>query len=171
MLRGPKKVEILVTEKQRECLEKLIRRRSTPQYVVKRATLVLDSVEGLSNSEISRRLPLDRPQVVTWRGRWIQRYPELVLIEQEHPEELEAAILNTLRDRPRPGTPPTFTELQVLQIVAIACEDPSASNRPISHWTAREVRDEAIQRGIVPSISVQQVGRFLKSGGFAPPPL
>lgn len=106
MLRGPKKVEILVTEKQRECLEQLIRRRSTPQYLAKRARLILDSVEGLSNSEISRRLPLDRPQVVTWRGRWIQRHPELVLVEQEHPEELEAAILSTLRDRPRPGTPP-----------------------------------------------------------------
>jgi putative transposase len=162
MLRGPKKVDIFVTKKQRECLEQLIRRRSTPQYLAKRARLILDSVEGISNSEISRRLPLDRPQVVTWRARWIQRYPELYLIEQEHPEELEASILETLRDRPRPGTPPTFTAEQVLQIVAIACEEPSACGRPISHWTAREVRDEAIQRGIVTSISVQQVGRFLK---------
>jgi putative transposase len=152
----------LVTEKQREYLEQLIRRRSTPQYLAKRAQLILDAVKGISNSEISRRLPLDRPQVVTWRGRWIQRYPELVLVEQEHPEELETAILSTLRDRPRPGTPPTFTEEQVLQIVAIACEEPSASDRPISHWTPREVRDEAIQRGIVTSISVQQVRRFLK---------
>jgi putative transposase len=162
MLRGPKKIDIFVTKKQRELLEQLVRRRSTPQYLAKRAQLVLDSVEGVSNTEISRRLPLDRPQVVVWRGRWIQEYPKLCLIEQEQPAELEAAILQTLRDRPRPGTPPKFTEQQVLQIVAISCEDPSACDRPITHWTPREVRDEAIQRGIVPSISTQQVGRFLK---------
>jgi len=156
MLRGPKKIDIFVTEKQRELLEQLIRRRSTPQYLAKRARLVLDSVAGISNTEISRRLPLDRPQVVLWRGRWIHHYPELCLIEQQH----QAAILQTLRDRPRPGTPPTFSEQRVLQIVAIACEDPSACDRPISHWTPREVRDEAIKRGIVTSISVQQVGRF-----------
>lgn len=162
MLRGPKKKEIAVTEKQRLLLEQLVRRRSTPQFLVKRAQLVLDSVQGISNMEISRRLPLDRPQVVLWRGRWIERFPELCLIEHEHPEELEAAILETFRDQPRPGTPPTFSEQQVLQIVAIACEDPKVCGRPISHWTPREVRDEAIKRGIVSSISTRQVGRFLK---------
>ncbi|WP_330217256.1 helix-turn-helix domain-containing protein [Paenibacillus durus] len=56
----------------------------------------------------------------------------------------------------------TFTEEQVVQIVAIACEDPKDCGRPISHWTPREVRDEAVKRGIVPAISVTQVGRFLK---------
>ncbi|WP_240472971.1 helix-turn-helix domain-containing protein [Paenibacillus sanguinis] len=104
-----------------------------PQYVGKRVRLILDAVEGISNTEISRRLPLDRPQVVVWRGRWIQHYPELCLIEQQHPEELEAAIMQILRDRPRPETPPKFTKQQVLQIVAIACEDPSTCGRPISH--------------------------------------
>ena len=105
---------------------------------------------------------MDRPRVVLWRGRWINQYVELSRIEHEHPEELEAAIMQLLSDQPRPGTPPTFTEQQVLQIVAIACEDPAASERLISHWTAREVRDEAIKRGIVSSISITQVGRFLK---------
>jgi putative transposase len=162
MLRGPKKTDIFVTEKQRKLLEQLIRRRGTPQYLAKRARLVLESVDGISNTEISRRLPLDRPQVILWRKRWVDRYPELCLVEQEHPEELEEAIGQTLRDLPRPGTPPTFTEQQVLQIVAISCETPTDCDRPVSHWTPREVRDEAIKRGIVSSISTRQVGRFLK---------
>ncbi|WP_025689482.1 COG3415 family protein [Paenibacillus zanthoxyli] len=161
MLRGPKKNEIFVSDKQREVLEQLIRRRSTPQSLAKRTRLVLESVKGVSNMALSRLLPLDRPQVVLWRGRWIQQYPELCRIEQEHPEELEAAIVQTLRDEPRPGTQPTFTEQQVLQIVAIAYENPEAIGRPISHWTPREVRDEAIKRGIVSSISVSQAARFL----------
>jgi hypothetical protein len=54
MVTGPKKTEIAVSEEQRRLLKQLIRRRSTPQYLVKRARIVLESVEGVSNSEISR---------------------------------------------------------------------------------------------------------------------
>ncbi|MEI7028443.1 helix-turn-helix domain-containing protein [Paenibacillus sp. y28] len=160
--RGPKASELLVSDTQREILEQLIRRRSTSQSLAKRVRLVLEAAGGLSNTAIGGLLPMDRPRVVLWRKRWIEQYLELCQIEQAHPEELEAAIVQLLSDQPRPGTPPTFTEQQVLQIVAIACEDPSASGRSISHWTSREVRDEAIKRGIVASISVTQVGRFLK---------
>lgn len=66
-----------------------------------------------------------------------------------------------LRDEPRSGHSPTFTAEQVVQIVAIACAHPKYCGRPISHWTPREIRDEALKRGIVPTISVTQVGRFL----------
>jgi putative transposase len=48
--------------------------------------------------------------------------------------------------------------------VALACEPPDLSHRPISHWTPRELADEARKRGIVESISPRHVGRFLKSG-------
>ncbi|WP_218639641.1 helix-turn-helix domain-containing protein [Paenibacillus sp. FSL R7-0337] len=49
-----------------------------------------------------------------------------------------------------------------VQIVAIACEDPKVCGRPVSHWTPREVQNEAVKRGDVETISVRQVGRFLK---------
>jgi len=49
--------------------------------------------------------------------------------------------------------------------VALACEGPEHWQRPISHWTPRELADEAIKRGMVPSLSPRHVGRFLKSGG------
>ncbi|MNN57983.1 hypothetical protein D3C81_1730010 [compost metagenome] len=100
--------------------------------------------------------------MILWRERWINHYPQLCLTKHEHPEELEDVIIQVLRERPRPGTPTTFTGQQILQIVAIACEDPKAYGRPVSHWTPRGVRDEVIKRGIVPTISVRQVGRFLK---------
>lgn len=162
MLRGPKKIEIHVSEKQREVLNQLIRLRSTQQFLVKRARLIRAAAEGVSNTEISRNLPLDRPQVVLWRGRWIEASSKLCVVEQEHPAELEDTIVQLLSDQARPGTPPTFTEQQILQMVALSCEDPAACDRPISHWTPREVQDEAIKRGIVSSISISQVRRFLK---------
>jgi hypothetical protein len=39
--------------------------------------------------------------------------------------------------------------------VAIAGESPEKSERPLSHWTARELTDEALKRGIVERISPQ----------------
>ncbi|MNM55668.1 hypothetical protein D3C81_668120 [compost metagenome] len=140
MRTGPKPAAIEITSEQQLILKRFISRRSTPQYLAKRARIVLDSKAGLSNSEISRSLPLDRPQVVMWRKRWLQHYPQLCQIQQEHPNELESAILQVLRDEPRPGHPHTFTAEQAVQIVAIACEDPKDCGRPISHWSPREVR-------------------------------
>ena len=65
-------------------------------------------------------------------------------------------------DLPRSGSPGKFTAEQVTQILAVACEDPEASGRPVTHWTPRELADEVAKRGIVESISPRQVGRFLK---------
>ena len=39
---------------------------------------------------------------------------------------------------------------------------PEASERPVSHWTPREVAEEAVQRNIVSRISVRTVGAFFK---------
>ena len=50
-------------------------------------------------------------------------------------------------------------------IIATACEPPEKSGRPVTHWTSRELADEVIKRGIVATISVRHVGRFLKDGG------
>ncbi len=71
-----------------------------------------------------------------------------------------------LSDKARAGAPTTFSAEQIVQITAIACEKPEDSERPISHWTARELADEALKRRIVEQISPRSVGRFLKSGGL-----
>jgi hypothetical protein len=57
-----------------------------------------------------------------------------------------------------------FAAEEIVQIIAIACEKPEDAGRPISHWTARELADEALKRRIVGRISRRSGGRFLKSG-------
>ena len=52
--------------------------------------------------------------------------------------------------------------------MALACESPKLSGRPITRWTHRELRDEVIKRGIVASISVAQVGRYLQQAALQP---
>jgi hypothetical protein len=69
-----------------------------------------------------------------------------------------------LCDAPRSGAPATYTPEQICAVIAMTCERPSESERPISHWSQREIADEAIRRGLVPSISQRSVGRFLKRG-------
>src|SRR6266516_467855 len=65
---------------------------------------------------------------------------------------LLALIAQLLADAPRPGAPPTFTPEQIVQLVAVACEPPEQSGRPIDHWTARELADEVKKRHLVTNI-------------------
>jgi hypothetical protein len=52
--------------------------------------------------------------------------------------------------------------------LAVACESPEKSGRPITHWTAQELTDEVIQRRLVTSISPSQVSRYLREAALQP---
>jgi putative transposase len=56
-----------------------------------------------------------------------------------------------------------------MQIMALVCEKPEVADRPVSSWPPRELADEAIKRGIVPTISPRTVERFLKGERNATP--
>jgi transposase len=81
---------------------------------------------------------------------------------------LRRAIEAVLTDEPRPGAPAKFTPEQVTQILAVACEPPEISGRPITHWTAQELTDEVIKRRIVAKISPSQVSRYLREAALQP---
>src|SRR5215468_8824254 len=72
------------------------------------------------------------------------------------------SVSERLADAPRSGAPATYTPEQICAVIAMTCEKPSESERPISHWSRREIADEAIRRGLVSNISQRSVGRFLK---------
>jgi len=167
----PRPTAVELTARQEVILKQIVRRHTSPQRLVKRAKIVLYAAERQSNSQIASKMGIARNTVILWRGRWQEASTGLKALETEEPEErpLREAIEGALGDAPRPGSPGKFSAEQVVQILALACEDPQLSQRPISHWSARELADEAGQRGIVASISPQQVDRFLKSGGLAAP--
>ena len=77
-------------------------------------------------------------------------------------KDLTKLLRELLSDEPRPGGPPTFSAEQLTQIIAVACEPPDESGRPVTHWTPRELADEAIRRGIVETISPRHIDRLLK---------
>ncbi len=160
-----KAAKIVITERQKAILERIIRQSTSPQRLVTRAWIVLLGFEGQLNEEIAEEVGLCPDHVGIWRRRWATAWRRLVAIEcSEGVKALRKAVEELLSDAPRSGWPGKFTAEQVTRILAVACESPEESGRPVSHWTPTELADEVQKRGIVDSISARQVGRFLKSG-------
>jgi putative transposase len=155
-MRGPRPPEVTLSVSQREALESLIRRHSSPQQAVFRARIVLAAADGLNNSQIARTLGVSIPTARAWRDRWLG----LQAVSDE-----DLGIDDRLADAPRPGRPPRVTAEQVCRVVALACEAPATSGRPITHWSGREVADEIVRRGIIDRISPRHAGRLLKTAG------
>lgn len=151
---GPKPPGVPLTEREREELEALTRAHKTAQQIVLRARIILLLSSGLNSQEVARRLGISRGTVRLWRRHWFDRS--------------KATVIERLQDDPRPGAPQTFTAQQWCQIIELACEPSEKSGRPISHWTPRELADEAIKRGIVKTISVRHIARFLTETELKP---
>jgi transposase len=163
-----KAAKVTITERQQVLLEELSRSRCESAMSSQRARIILLAFAGRSNEQISRDVGLERKQVGLWRRRWRDSWDALTLLECTEPRRLREAIRETLQDAPRSGAPGTFTAEQITQILAVACEPPAQSGRPITHWTQRELRDEVIQRGIVERISESRVGHFLRTAALQP---
>jgi transposase len=160
--------KVIISERQHKLLEEFSRSRTIGQCFAQRAMIILLGFSGMLNEEIALQVGLNRMQVGIWRQRWRDAWKALCVWECTEPHRLREAILDVLSDAPRPGTPATFTAEEVSQIVALACESPKLSGRPIDHWTLRELRDEAIARKIVTNISVSHVGRILQGAAVQP---
>jgi transposase-like protein len=140
---------VTILPEQRKALEHLMRTHSTPQQLALRARMIVHAADGVGVRESARELGVWPKTVRYWRKRWRQAADG-----QSVPERLA--------DAPRSGAPATYTPEQICAVIAMTCEKPSESERPISHWSQREIADEAMRRGLVPSISQRSVGRFLK---------
>ncbi len=169
MPRGPKPASIHLSEKQQTILRKLKQSRQSPHSLVTRAKIVLQASTGERNQHIAKNLQVHVDMVCRWRNRWIEKAEWLQTIEAEGNEkEIGQSIADVLADEARSGAPGKFTAEAVCQIIAVACESPEESNRPVTHWTGRELADEVVKRGIVESISGRQVGRYLEESDLKP---
>jgi len=160
--------KVVITERQQLLLQTMAFSRCCPRGLAHRAEIILLAFDGLTNEEIARKLNCERHGIGTWRRRWQKAFHRSTVIEcVEKPPTLRGAIEAVLGDRPRAGCGGKFAAEQIAQIMAVACEPPENSGRPVTHWTPRELTDEVIKRGIVSAISVRHVGRFLQDGGTA----
>ena len=147
--------KVVLSEKEQEALVQITKRHRSEQQQVQRARMILASAQGDSNAQIARELHINVDTVRLWRDRWVG----LQGIELD-----TLSLAERLQDAPRPGTPPKFTAHQRCQIAALACEAPMKAERPISHWTGREIAEELVKRGIVEQISARHASYLLKKG-------
>lgn len=150
-MRGPKPQELTLSEKEQKELEVLVRRHNAPQQQALRGRIILAAAEGKNNTQIARELHVSVDTVRTWRTRWIA-LQAIDLADLDVGERLSDVV--------RPGRPSEITGEQICHMVALACEQPK--ERPISHWTGREIADEVMARGIVKQISPRHATRLLK---------
>jgi len=153
---------IEISEKEEAVLNQLSVGTHTPLHLKTRAKIILMASQGQSNNAIKEKLTLRHETVKLWRDRYMKMSTEIKQIEAESPHSFRRTIEAALSDEQRPGAPSKFGDEQVAAIIAMACEDPSVFDLPFSHWTPELLQIEAIKLGIVESISVRQVGRFLK---------
>lgn len=171
---GPRPVSVVLSLRQKAILGQELLRENIPMARYKRATIVKLAAAGTSNREIARLVPTTDPTVHKWRTRWHAAEDRLLAAEQsdgtpkEQEKVLKSTIFDVLSDKYRKGTPATFTPEQLTSILAIGCEDPANSGNPCSHWTATEVATEAVNRGVVESISTRTVERHFHDLDYKP---
>jgi len=109
---------IVVSETDRQALERLCRASSTPAGLSRRARAVLLMSEGRAGVEIATRTSYTVVQVSRLRKRFA-----------------ETGVAG-LADRPRSGRPPTVSARKRAHVVALTLKPPGAG---LTHWTTREL--------------------------------
>jgi transposase len=150
---------VALTAEERAALDRLVRAHGTAQQLALRASIILAAAEGHNNVQVGQRVGVSREAVRLWRDRWVRL--------QAVPLD-DLSVAERLADAPRPGAPMRIGAEQVCAIIALACEAPTLSDRPISQWTGREIADEITRRGVVDTISPRHAARLVKRGICAP---
>jgi transposase len=119
MARGRAAIAIVLSEAERDELERLARRRSTAQALALRARMVLMAAAGAPNTAIADRLGVGSQHTV---GRWRKRFAR---------ERVDG-----LFDEPRPGAPRTIGDDEIAETIHRTLE-----TMPIgaTHWSLRSM--------------------------------
>jgi len=109
---------LVLTEGERETLERWARRPKSAQALAHRARMILACAEGLNNTQVGRRLHMTMQTVGKWRSRFVQKR------------------LDGLLDEPRPGTSQRLTDKEVEQVVSMTLE---STPKDATHWSTRSM--------------------------------
>jgi transposase len=116
MPRGRAKPPLVLSDDEREALERWVRRPTTAQALAQRARIVLRCATGSANQVVAREVGVSRLTVGRWRQRFVRKR------------------LDGLLDEPRPGAPRQITDAQVERVVRWTLE---TAPRDATHWSTR----------------------------------
>jgi len=153
--------KIALTNRQKQELKTIVASKKIERRLHQRADIILAFADGQTISFIVKKLHIARNTAKHWRNKWLLNQEKLNSLEsEENSKEYRSAIEALLSDEDRIGAPAKFTPEQVCQIIAVSCELPKNSGYPVSHWSIELLKNEVIQRKIVPSISKTHTRRF-----------
>jgi transposase len=112
---GRPTAEIVLSDDEREVLERWARRPKSAQALALRCRIVLAAAAGATNQEIAARLAC-HPTTV---GKWRRRFAEL--------------RLDGLHDEPRPGKPRTVSDEDVERVIVKTLEETPVD---ATHWSS-----------------------------------
>jgi transposase len=137
---GRPKIVLVLTDEEREQLQRWARRRKSAQALALRSRIVLACATGLSNKEVAAREKVSAPTVGKWRSRFIE------------------LRLDGLDDDPRPGRPPSITAEQVEDVVVATLESTPAN---ATHWSRTSMAKRS-------GLSKSSIGRIWKAFELKP---
>ena len=117
--RGRPKAPLVLTDDERQTLQRWSRRARSSQALALRCKIVLACAEGQTNQAVADQLGIWPQTVAKWRGRFVR------------------GRLEGLSDEPRPGRPRTITDTQVEQVITKTLEEPPPNHD--SHWSTRSM--------------------------------
>lgn len=84
-------------------MNKMVRRQTSPQRLVRRAKIILKAARGETNTEIGKGVGMTRNKVAHWRGVWLRERERLKAAEEAgiKEKELERKIERVLNDEAR----------------------------------------------------------------------
>ena len=109
----PRRVDVVLSEEEREVLERWARRPKSAQALALRCRIVLAAADGERSKDIAARLGCNDNTVGKWRGRFAKRG------------------LDGLHDEPRPGKPRQITDEDVERVIVKTLEE---SPPNATHW-------------------------------------
>src|SRR5262249_6631103 len=112
------RAEGVLSDEEREVLERWARRPKSSQALAFRCRIVLAAAEGRSSKEIAAELGCNDSTVGRWRGRFARRR------------------FDGLHDEPRPGKPRTVSDEDVERVIVKTLEEQPAN---ATHWSTRSM--------------------------------
>lgn len=139
-MRGRPLQSITLVPDMQDQLQSMLRSRSLPQGLARRAKIVLLAVDGVSNKEIAEQLGLSRQTVGLWRKRF-----------------LEQGLVG-IYDELRPGAPRSISDEKIASLIRKTLETKPKDG---THWSCRSIAEET-------KLSKSTVHRVWKAFGLQP---
>ena len=140
MRTGRPKKPVILSDQEHEQLTSIVRSRSLPHGLVRRAQIVLMAAAGVTSNEIANKVGLSAQSVCKWRQRYLQQG------------------ISGLHDELRPGRPRSVSDEQVATLIRTTL---NTKPKKGTHWTIRSMAKET-------ELSRPTVHRVWKAFGLQP---